>query len=71
MTIRTDDQWLQTFLLRGIDGAKEMLSRGELDTDILCGIAVMLADFRENGLCILHTGVEEGVYLQPFAYLFL
>ena len=47
-----------------------MLSWGELDTDVLCGIAVMFADFRKNGLCILHTGVEEGVYLQSFAYLF-
>ena len=71
MTVGTDDERLFPLLQRGVDRAEEVLARCQFDTDVLSGIAIVLAYFREDGFCILHTGVKEGINLEPFAYLFL
>ena len=55
---------------RGVDSAEDMLPRGEFDTDILCRIAIVFAHLRQDGLHVLYTGVEEGINLETFAYLF-
>ena len=69
VSVGADNKGLLTFLQRGVDGAEDMLPGHQFKADILGCIAIVLADFRENGLGILHAGIEENVNLEAFTYL--
>ena len=73
-----------TFLQGSIDGAKKVLTGGQLDADVLRGIAVVLANLREDdgthqvalkarahGFLVLfhHARVEELVQFQSLTHL--
>ena len=48
-----------------------MLTRGEFNADVLCGITIVLAHLRKDGFRILHARVKEGIDFQSLTYLFL
>ena len=76
MAVGADNKGVLTLHGRGVDGAKQMLPGGQLDTDVLGGIAIVLAQLREDygalavALLVLcqHARVEEGIQLQSLAY---
>ena len=67
MTVGADNQGVLAFLRRSIDGTKQVLSRRQFDTDILRGITIVLANFRQLGF--QRTRIEERVELQTLANL--